>query len=176
MAAKGSGHGSGAGGGQGIHLLPEYDGTRRKGCYREWKRQVLAYQFGYDVEPKMLAPRVWLRLTGEAKDAVDTIDIEDLAKDDGMKKLWTLLDKEFDQDLICAIEEVVEEFWNYRRTPGMDMDTYLTGFKTVRRRMEKEDPDTKISQKAMAVRLLKRSGLNPMERKQVCPPLARFMN
>jgi hypothetical protein len=107
MASKGGGHGSGSGG-QGIHLLPEYDGTRRKGMYREWKRQVLAYQFGYDVEPKMLAPRVWLRLTGEAKDAVDTIDIEDLAKDDGMKKLWTLLDKEFDQDLICAIEEVVE--------------------------------------------------------------------
>ena len=77
MAAKGSGHGHGAGGAQGIHLLPEYDGTRRKGCYREWKRQVLAYQFGYDVEPKMLAPRVWLRLTGEAKDAVDTLDIED---------------------------------------------------------------------------------------------------
>ena len=123
MAGKGGGHSSGAGGGQGIHLLPEYDGTRRKGMYREWKRQVLAYQFGYDVEPKMLAPRVWLRLTGEAKDAVDTLDIEDLAKDDGMKKLWTLLDKEFDQDLICAIEEVVEEFWNYRRAPGMDMET-----------------------------------------------------
>ncbi len=110
MASKGSGHGPGAGGAQGIHVLPEYDGTRRKGMYREWKRQVLAYQFGYDVEPKMLAPRVWLCLTSETKDAVDTIDIEDLAKDDGMKKLWTLLDKEFVQDLICAIEEVVEEF------------------------------------------------------------------
>ena len=73
MAGKGgSSHTPGAGGAQGIHLLPEYDGTRRKGCYREWKRQVLAYQFGYDVEPKLLAPRVWLRLTGEAKDAVDT--------------------------------------------------------------------------------------------------------
>jgi hypothetical protein len=49
----------------------------------------------------------------------------------------------------------------------MDMETYLTGFKTARRRMEKEDPDTKISQKAMAVRLLQRSGLTLMERKQV---------
>ncbi len=46
-----------------------------------------------------------------------------MAKDDGMKKLLAILDKEFDQDTICVIEEVVEEFWNYRRTPGMDMET-----------------------------------------------------
>ena len=67
MASSGSGsHGPG-GGGQGIHLLPEYDGSRKKGAYKEWKKQVLAYQFGYEVEPKLLAPRIWLRLKGEAK-------------------------------------------------------------------------------------------------------------
>ena len=104
MAADaGKGGGSHGLGGQGIHLLPEYDGSRRKGAYREWRKQVLAYQFGYDVEPKLLAPRVWLRLKGEAKDAVDTLDIDELAKDDGMKKLLAILDKEFDQDTICVI-------------------------------------------------------------------------
>ena len=46
MAAAAGAGGSHGHGGQGIHLLPEYDGSRRKGAYREWKKQVLAYQFG----------------------------------------------------------------------------------------------------------------------------------
>jgi hypothetical protein len=58
MATSSGGAQNSHGGSQGIHLLPEYDGSRWKGAYKEWKRQVLAYQFGYDVDPKLLAPRI----------------------------------------------------------------------------------------------------------------------
>ena len=61
----------------------------------------------------------------------------------------------------------MDGFWSFRRTYGMDMESYITGLRTAKRRMEKEDPGSKLSDKAYAVRLLKRSGLSIEEKRQV---------
>ena len=105
----------------GMTFIPEYNGSRKKGAYKEWKRTIEAYHHGFEVTEKQLAPRVWLKLCGEAKDVVDSIDISELSAEHGLKKLWKILDKEFMQTEIDCIEEVVEGFWTFRRTYGMDM-------------------------------------------------------
>eukprot|EP00975_Prorocentrum_lima_P065663 12904688-Prorocentrum_lima.AAC.1 len=47
------------------------------------------------------------------------------------------------------------------------METYVSGPRMAKRRVEKEDPGTRLSDKAYAVRLLQRCGLTREEKKQV---------
>lgn len=120
--------GPGGSGGRagGVNCLPEYNGSRRQGAYKEWQRTVQAYALAFDVPAKQLAPRVWLRLRGEAWDDVDHLDIAELNDEDGMRKIWNILDAEFSQDIVDRMEETVEGFWNFRRPFRMDMETYIS--------------------------------------------------
>ena len=163
----GASSGAAAGGGGGVNFLPEYAGSRKKNAYKEWKRTVEAYRYAFDVPAKNLAPRVWLKLRGEAKEAVEHLEISELNTDDGMDVLWDILDKAFGQIEVEKLEECMDGFWSFRRTYGMDMESYITGLRTAKRRMEKEDPGSKLSDKAYSVRLLKRSGLSIEEKRQV---------
>ena len=52
-------------------------------------------QLGWDIEPKKLAPRVWLKLQDEAKLALQHLELTELAEDDGMDKLFAFLDAQF---------------------------------------------------------------------------------
>ena len=72
-------HGFGGGGGQ-LSMLNLYNGSRRRGAYKDWRREVTAFMMASQVPKEQQAPRVWLRLAGEAKDAVEHLDMEsDLA-------------------------------------------------------------------------------------------------
>ena len=85
-------------------FLPEYAGDRRKGAYKDWRKNVDAYRFGFDVAPKKLAPRIWLKLRGEARQAVEHLTIEELAVEDGVDKLLGVLDKSFGQLEVDRLE------------------------------------------------------------------------
>lgn len=128
---------------------------------------VQAYRYGFDIQPQQLAVRIWMRLKGEAKDVVEHLELDELATEGGYDKLFAVLDKAFEQHEVEKLEESIDGFWHYRRSFGMDMETYISGFRTAKRRMEREDPDTKLSDKAYSVRLLKRAGLTVEEKRQV---------
>ena len=78
-----------------------------------------------------------------------------------------VLDKEFMQEEYDKIDEVVTLFWNLRRESGQSMEAYIMAMQSAKAKMEKEDPETKIGEKAYAVRLLKRAGLSREEKQQV---------
>ena len=76
--------------------LPPYDGSRRKDAYKNWKAEIKVFGLAYNVPKEQLGPRIWLRLTGEAKTAVEHLDIEDeIAVEEGVDNLRKCLDKEF---------------------------------------------------------------------------------
>ena len=76
--------GFGGGGGGQLSMLNMYNGSRRRGAYRDWRREVTAFMMAFQVPKEQQAPRVWLRLAGEAKDAVEHLDMEnDLATEKG---------------------------------------------------------------------------------------------
>ena len=107
-------------------------------------------------------------MAGEARDAVEYLDLEtDLAVDAEHEKLPAALDLVFGQEECDLIDDAVNEFWNCRREAAQSMETYITNMKTAMVRMKKEDPDTRISEKALGVRLLKRAGLTAAERQEV---------
>ena len=160
-----------AGGGhRGDHFsnLSVYSGSRKKGAYKQWRREVNVFLLAYSVPSEQIGPRLWLRLAGEARDAVEQLDLEkDLAVEGGHKTLLAILDSVFDQEECDVIDDAVNEFWNCRREAGQSMETYITNLKTAMVRMRKEDPETRISNKAFGVIMLKRAGLTAQERQQV---------
>ena len=161
------GFGGGGGGGQ-LHMLNLYNGSRRRGAYREWRKEVTAFMMAFQVPKEQQAPRVWLRLTGEAKDAVEHLDMEgELATEKGLEMLLAVLDTEFIKEECDRVDEAVNYFWNLRREYGQSMETYLSNMHQAKMRMKKEDPNTTIGDKAYAVRLLKKAGLNREEQQQV---------
>ena len=80
------GFGGGGGGGGQLHMLNLYNGTRRRGAYREWRKEVTDFMMAFQVPKEQQAPRVWLRVTGEAKDAVEHLDMEgEIATEKGLE-------------------------------------------------------------------------------------------
>ena len=138
-------------------MLNLYNGTRRRGAYREWRKEVTAFMMAFQVPKEQQAPRVWLRLAGEAKDAVEHLDMEgEGATEKGLDVLLAVLDTEFVEEECDRVDEAVSYFWNLRHEYGQSMETYLSNMHQAKMRMKKEDPNTTIGDKAYAVRLLRR--------------------
>ena len=149
-------------------MLNMYNGSRRRGAYREWRKEVTAFMMAFQIPKEQQAPRVWLRLAGEAKDAVEHLDmITDLADEKGLETLLKVLDAEFIEEECDRVDEAVSYFWNLRREYGQSMETYLSIMHQAKMRMKKEDPTTTIGDKAYAVRLLRKAGLNRDEQQQI---------
>ena len=146
-------------------MLAMYTGSRRRGAYREWRKEVTAFMCAFQIPPEQQAPRIWLRLGGEAKDVVEHLDMKrDLASDKGLENLLAVLDAEFIEEECDRVDEAVTFFWNLRREYGQSMETYVQNMQQAKLRMKKEDPATTIGDKAYAVRLLKKAGLTSAER------------
>ena len=76
-----------------MQQLPPYDGSRRKDAYKTWKAEIKVYALAYTVPKEQLGPRIWLRLTGEAKKAVEHLDVDkDIAVETGVENLLKVLD------------------------------------------------------------------------------------
>ena len=167
-AAAGAGAPHGWGYGGPMQQLPPYDGSRRKDAYKNLKAEIKVFGLAYNVPKEQLGPRIWLRLTGEAKIAVEHLNIDtDITVEDGVTNILKAPDKEFLQEEFDEIDEVVSVFWNLRRETGQTMGNYIMAMHTAKIKMEKEDPDGKIGEKAYAVRLPKRAGLSREEKQQV---------
>lgn len=69
----------------------------------------------------------------------------DLAKEHSLQSLLKVLDQEFGQNQVDAVEEAVEQFLNYRRTLQMGMETYISGDRMASKRAKQHDPATIIS-------------------------------
>ena len=129
-----------AGGGQAFAALSLYDGSRKKNAYRDWKREVTAFRLAFNVPEAQLGPRVWLRLTGEARDATEHLDLEsDVAQADGFQKLIAALDATFAKEEVDRVDEAVSEFWGCRREFGQSMESYINAMRQARIRMKKEN-------------------------------------
>lgn len=90
--------------------------SRQEGPNQEWKPQVEADAPGFDVPSKPHGPRMWLRIRGEEKDAVEHLSMADLTHDDGLQANLKVLYQEFGYHQVDAVEDTAEHCWNYRRT------------------------------------------------------------
>jgi len=150
--------------------LRTFDGSRRPGAYREWKKEVLAAKFIYNLADKQLAPLVYLALDakeGGPREAVEHLDIEtEVATDTGLTVIWKLLDQEYEAEAYEKADKALKRWERLRRRAGQSMADYLKDLKKAKRDVELEDPGTQFSSVSFAQRMLRRSGLTQEEQRQ----------
>ena len=141
-----------------IHIR-SFDGD--SSAYKEWRREIDATQFLYEVPESQLAGLVYLALApgeGKPRDLFSHMDVrEQLCSEDGLKEIWKTLDAEYVRDMYTKVDEAQARYDRCRRAPGQQMGDYLMESRLSRRILEKEDKGTTISEVAYARRLLRKA-------------------
>ena len=107
--------------------------------YLNWKNDVEVWCLL--TEKTKQGPAVYISLQGDAKEAVRSIPVADLAKEDGVKKIIDELDKIYLKDettrAFCAIKSFIE----YRRTQEQTFTKFMVEFNNRLREVKKHNLD-----------------------------------
>ena len=109
----------------------------RGDCYVDWKSDVEIWGVYTKDEKSRRGPAVYLSLVGDAREAVRSLKVDDLAKDNGLKLLVAELDKVYLKEettrAFCAVKAFVE----FRRESGMNFTKFLVEFNNKYREVQK---------------------------------------
>ena len=97
-------------------------------CYQSWTRDLKIWKMFTDLPAAKQGPAVYLSLTGKAKDAVADVPVEDIGKDDGVNQLVAKLDEVYLKDKNTLAYLAFKAFYNFRRTAGMSIPTFVVDF------------------------------------------------
>ena len=145
--------------------IEEFTGDRRR--YLKWKRAIEAQEKLYRLDPGELSMLVYLSTKAEARDVLDQVPLSELTGPEGSIVLWRLLDESFGESGAEQFERAERELNTYRRLPGQPVATYLAAMRRLRAQYTRIDPETFISDRAWAQRLLSRASLTKRERLDV---------
>ncbi|CAE7228738.1 RE1, partial [Symbiodinium sp. CCMP2456] len=145
--------------------LEEFWGDKRK--YLKWRRTVEAQERLYKLEESEVAMLVYLSTRGDARDVLDQRTLEEFTSDGGVHVMWTLLQEAFGENGAEMFERAEKEFNGCRRTPGQSIASYIANMKRLLAQYMRSDPESHLSNKAWAQRLLNRAGLSRRERLDV---------
>ena len=108
--------------------------------YIDWKNDVQVWcLLTDDKEKTKQGPAVYLSLQGDAREAVRSIELSELSKEDGVAKIFEELDKVYLKDettrAFCAIKSFVE----FRRDRCQSFAKFLVEFNTRYREVKKHN-------------------------------------
>ncbi|CAK0875126.1 unnamed protein product, partial [Prorocentrum cordatum] len=144
--------------------------ARNPNSYREWRKEIEIIEKICKVAPADLGPLVYLSLEkgdGQPRELVETLDLDVLSSEAGLRKLMEILDEEFTEKDYERSEKRLRAFEKCRRGVGEDVDDYIARLKTARRNLEVHDPGTTYSDTSFARKLLRSSGLSREAQRQV---------
>lgn len=145
--------------------IEDFYGERSK--YQGWKRVVCAQKALYQLQESELSMLIYISCKKEARDVLDQLTIEEMVAPRGLEKVWHLLDEAYHETSEEHFERVEGEFNSYRRVPGQSIPSYLSQIKRLKMEYMREDPDSRMSDRAWAQRLLVRAALTKRERMDV---------
>ena len=136
---------------------PEYDPSSGD-SYVEWKNDLEVWLQFTKEEKKTQGPAIYLCLKGEAREAVRSIDVKEIAKDDGVETIIQTLHEIFLKDettrAFCAFRDFVE----YRHGSGESYTKFILEFEKRYREVKKYD--LTLNDKVQAYFLLKAANLS----------------
>ena len=145
--------------------IEEFYGGRSR--YRKWKTAVQAQEVLYRLEEEELSMLIYLSTKKDARDVLDQQPISEFTKPGGIKLVWKLLDEAFGETEEELFERAEMECNTYRRIPGQSIATYLGQLKRLKAQYMRVDPQSIMSDRAWAQRMLNRSGLSRRKRLDV---------
>ena len=132
--------------------------------FKDWKKILEAQQALYKLDEQELAMLVYLSCEGEARQVLNQLEVSEMREPGGLQRIMRLLEEPYGARADERFEERQEAYNTFRRTPGMSIAGYISTLKRLRQEYLKEDPDTVLSDKSFAQRLLTRAALTRKER------------
>ena len=119
-----------------------------EGCYQTWVRDVKVWRMLTELKKEKHGPAIYLSLSGKSRDAVSSIEPDDIGKVDGADKIIAKLDEVFLKDKTTRSYLAFKAFYNYRRTSGMPITEFVVGFEKHNNEMKKYEmtlPDSVLA-------------------------------
>ena len=135
--------------------------------YKSWRKDLEAQQSLYQLEDAEMSLLIWLTVELEAKETLDILTVAEMKELGGLDIVWHLLGDAFGKDDDEEFEVAQDRYNTHRRLPGMSMDKHIQTLKKLKAEYLKHDPDTKISDKSFAQRMLNTAGLSKHQRHTV---------
>ena len=129
--------------------------------YEVWKRDIELWCEFTDIEKPKQAIAIHLSLTGRARQATSELKIEELKSDDGVKNIFTKLDRIFLQDKNWRCFNAYLSFETFRKTEKQSMDEFLSEFDL--RHFKLKECGVKLPDAIVACRLIKSCNLGEMQ-------------
>ena len=145
--------------------IDEFYGDRAR--YVKWKKAIEAQAELYRLEDAELAMLVYLSTKKDARDCLEQRAIGEYTKGGGLQLMWGLLNEAFGETEEELFERAEAEFMNYRRLPGQSVASYIGQMKRLKAQYHRVDPDSYMSDRAWAQRLLNKCSLGRRERLDV---------
>ena len=121
--------------------------------YLEWKEDIKVWELFTDLEQKKRGPAVYLTLTGNARDCVRDLTIEEIGANEGVKQITDKLDKVYLKDKDTQTFMAFESFYNHRRTSGVNITEFLVDFGYLCNKLSKQE--IQLPQSVLGFMLLK---------------------
>ena len=129
-------------------------------------QDVWAYVLGTKKDERDLAIiRAWRRLTGEAKEVLQDVDLAKLGEG-GIEKYKELINEAFPESALRQLPRLYKAFFKEVRFRG-SMEMLIAEVLRNKAKLEKADVDTKVSDGIVGFVVLDRSGLDAEEQKHV---------
>ena len=145
--------------------LETFSGNRAE--YKNWLKTIQAQKELYQIQDKELAVLLFLSCQGEARDVLNQLEVQDLQAEGGLQRALRLLEDAFGAKSDERFEDRQNAYFSCRRLPGQSIAAYLSNLKRLRTEYLKEDPQSVISDKSFAQRMLSRAALTRKERYDV---------
>ena len=135
-------------------------------AYRQWKKSVEVTKKLHALGDHELAMIMYTQLKGMAKKRVEILEMQDLERDDILQVMWQILDRNYEQMIHERADDAYIALYNLSRRPGQSMEDYITRVRRVKLDMESVDSDSRISDQALASKMLSGAGLTLEKRAQ----------
>lgn len=107
---------------------------------------------------------VYLSTRKEARDVVEQHPVTSYTGPGGLQLLRKVLDEAFGESESELFERADKELERYRRTPGESISHYLAEMRRLRAQYSRVDPETRLSDRAWAQKLLQKASISRKER------------
>lgn len=133
--------------------------------YNSWKKELQIWQAFTTINKKKQAPGIFLTLSGQAREAVSELPIEQLTDDDGVDNLLTALDALYLKDETLLAYEAFETFEKFIRPQDMSITDYIITFERLYHKSKSYKME--IQDGVLAYRLLNSANLSETNKQLV---------
>ena len=96
--------------------------------YVSWKTDVSVWKAFTETKVEKLGPAIYLSLKGKAREAVRSMDVDNMAKAGGYELIIGELDKVFLSDETSRAFCAFKEYYEYRRSSGEGFSEFIVEF------------------------------------------------